>query len=141
MQVCSDSLLHPVLRYRLTVEDMDITTTTATAETEDWVPHSCTLPTAEQPVRVREFDDLFASSLRSVERPSATLLRLTIDASAQATAADLTDRETGCCSFFSFTFGQPDDGQVGLDVTVPAAHADVLAALASRAASLAGITD
>lgn len=119
---------------------MDITTTTATHENGDWVPHSCSLPTAEQPVRVQEFDDLFATSLRSVAQPSPTLLRLTIDASAQATAVDLTERETGCCSFFTFAFAQPDHGMVRLDVTVPDAHADVLQALASRAASLAGLT-
>lgn len=119
---------------------MDTTTTTATPDNGGWVPHSCTLPTAEQPVRVREFDDLFANSLRFVALSSPTLLRLTIDASAQATAADLTERETGCCSFFTFTFGEPVDGQVGLDVTVPDAHADVLDALASRAASMAGLT-
>ena len=119
---------------------MDTTTTWSTPDNSEWVPQSCTLPTAEQPVRVQEFDALFANSLRSVEQPSATELRLTIDASAQATAADLTERETGCCSFLTFTFGQPNDGQVGLDVTVPDAHTDVLAALVSRAACLAGLT-
>lgn len=119
---------------------MNITTVSTESENQDWVPYACTLPTAEQPMRVQEFDDLFANSLRSVEQPSPTQLRLTIDASAQPTAADLTERETGCCSFFAFTFGEPDDGQVGLDVTVPDARADVLQALASRAASLAGLT-
>ena len=133
-----ESRLHPVPGYRLTVEHMDATTTVSTHESDDWVPHSCTLPTADQPVRVREFDELFARALHGIEQPNPTLLRLTLDASEQSTAADLTARETGCCSFFGFTFGEPSDGQVDLEVTVPDAHADVLAALASRAASLAG---
>lgn len=133
------SWLHPILGYRLTVEGMHYTTTAS--ESQEWVPQSCTLPTAEQPVRVREFDDLFARSLHSVEQVDQTQLRLTIDASAEGTASELTERETGCCSFFTFTFGQADDGRVVIDVTVPAAHTDVLTTLASRAASIAGLTD
>ena len=133
------SWLHPILGYRLTVEGMHYTTTAS--ESQEWVPHSCTLPSAEQPVRVREFDDLFANSLRSVEQVDPTQLRLTIDASAEGTASELTERETSCCSFFAFAFGHADDGRVVIDVTVSAAHTDVLAALASRAASIAGFTD
>ena len=38
-----------------------------------WAPvDACTLPTAEQPLRVAEWDGLFAESLRAVERPDAT---------------------------------------------------------------------
>jgi hypothetical protein len=34
-----------------------------------WAPvDACTLPTADQPLRVAEWDDLFATSLRAVER-------------------------------------------------------------------------
>jgi hypothetical protein len=42
----------------------------------DWVPAACTLPTAEQPLRVAEFDDLFATSVRAVDRVGPTVLRL-----------------------------------------------------------------
>jgi hypothetical protein len=31
-----------------------------------WVPDACTLPTEEVPLRVAEFDALFASTLRRV---------------------------------------------------------------------------
>lgn len=36
---------------------------------EEWVSSACTLPTTEQPTRVAEFDGLFASALRTMERP------------------------------------------------------------------------
>lgn len=44
----------------------------------DWVPAACTLPTPEQPLRVAEFDALFAASSRRVERLTPTHLRLTL---------------------------------------------------------------
>ncbi|MEV4838269.1 hypothetical protein AB0K05_27425 [Nonomuraea sp. NPDC049486] len=37
-----------------------------------WVPSACTLPTAEQPLRVAEFDALFADAVRAVARPDRT---------------------------------------------------------------------
>ncbi|MEV6153769.1 hypothetical protein AB0L53_25835 [Nonomuraea sp. NPDC052129] len=33
---------------------------------QQWVPSECTLPTAEQPLRVAEFDALFAEVVRAV---------------------------------------------------------------------------
>ena len=35
-----------------------------------WVPIDCTLPTTQQPLRVAEFDTLFATALRRVSRPT-----------------------------------------------------------------------
>jgi len=35
---------------------------------EIWAPEACTLPTAERPFRVTEFDDLFSTSLRGAVR-------------------------------------------------------------------------
>jgi hypothetical protein len=104
--------------------------------TEDraWVPDACTLPTVERPLRLAEFDDLFATALRGQRRLSATTLRWDLDATAEATARDLTGRESGCCSFFSFTF-HPGGGVLQLDVEVPAAQVAVLDALADRAAA------
>ncbi len=96
---------------------------------ENWAPEVCTLPTAEVPLRIAEFDDLFASGLRGLERQAPTELRLTLDAAFEAWARDLTARETDCCSFFGFTFTPGLDGEVHLQVTVPAAHTDVLDAL------------
>ncbi len=103
----------------------------------DWVPQTCTLPTAERPLRVGEFDALFAAALRGVVRVGPTRLRLSLDGSdeVEATARELTARETECCSFFGFTLARRGDA-VEVDVTVPVEHADVLTALAKRAATV-----
>lgn len=105
----------------------------ALAQPDDWVPQACTLPTAERPLRVAEFDDLFATSLHGIARLTPTQLQLHLDAAVDATARDLTTRETSCCSFLAFEFTTGPAGQLLLDVTVPQAHVDVLDALAVRA--------
>jgi hypothetical protein len=93
---------------------------------------ACTLPTADRPLRVAEFDDLFANALRGQQRLSPTWLRWHLEPAASSFARDLTARESACCSFFSFDFA-PDGALLRLDVQVPAAHAAVLDALAGRA--------
>lgn len=99
-----------------------------------WAPDACTLPTVEQPLRVAEFDDLFATSARGFDRPEPTRLRITLDASPEVAgrAANLMMRESGCCSFFGFALSA-SGGELHLDVTVPAAHVDVLDELHERA--------
>ena len=52
-------------------------------------------------------------------------------------AAELVTAETACCSFFTFTL-TATVGQLVLDIDVPAAYADVLDALAARAAAVTG---
>jgi hypothetical protein len=96
------------------------------------VPGSCTLPMAERPLRLAEFDDLFGTYLRGQQRLSPVLLRLLLDPAAEEAARDLTGRESACCSFFSFVFS-PADGAVQLDVGVPATRVRVLDVLAARA--------
>lgn len=105
-----------------------------TSDDQVWVPEACTLPTVERPLRLAEFDDLFATALRGQQRLSATALRWRLDPAAEATARDLTGRESSCCSFFSFTVARDGDA-VRLDVEVPGAHVEVLDALAGRAAA------
>jgi thioredoxin len=100
-----------------------------------WAPvDACTLPTAQQPLREAEFDALFATALRSVERPEPQWLRLTLDGDADAEAAvrDLTARESSCCSFFDFQLTAAD-GALTLDVRVPEARVEVLDGLARQA--------
>jgi hypothetical protein len=104
---------------------------------EGWVPQACTLPTIERPLRRAEFDSLFATALRAQQRVAPTRLRWTLDPAAEDLARDLTARETGCCSFFTFTFALSAD-VVHVDVEVPASHVDVLDALADHAAAMAG---
>ncbi|MGV9772454.1 hypothetical protein [Streptosporangium sp. NPDC003464] len=64
-----------------------------------WAPSACTLPTAEQPLRVAEFDALFADAVQGVARPERTRLRLELVFSPDnaARTAELTARENGCC--------------------------------------------
>jgi hypothetical protein len=106
----------------------------STTEYDGRVPEACTLPAAERPLRLAEFDDLFSTALRGQQRVSATALRWDLDPAAEATVRDLAARESSCCSFFSITI-HPGDGALRLDVEVPAAHVAVLDALAERAAA------
>lgn len=96
-----------------------------------WVPAGCTLPTEEQPMRVAEFDALFADAVIAVERVDTARLRLGLRPEAAGRAAELAVRETGCCSFFRFAL-TVDDGRVLLDVSVPASHLGVLDAIRAR---------
>lgn len=103
----------------------------------DWVAEeACTLPTAERPLRVAEFDALFAKRLVRVERQSSTHARIELQSGDEtvALAQDLTERETACCSFFSFTVNGTDDATT-IDVGVPDSRAEVLEALVTRAES------
>ncbi len=99
------------------------------------VPDACTLPTEQVPLRVAEFDDLFANALRSLQRPEPGWLRLGLDPAPQveATVADLAARETECCSFFDFTLHRSNEGQLWLDVRVPAGREPILDAIARQA--------
>src|SRR3954469_5815614 len=99
-----------------------------TTDDQIWVPEACTLPTAERPLRLEEFDVLFATALRGQQRLSPTMLRWRLAPTAAPTVLDLTARETECCSFIAFAMTANDEA-VSVDVKVPAAHVDVLDAL------------
>ena len=106
------------------------------------IPDACTLPTAERPLRLAEFDALFTTAVRAVDtlEPTHAQVRLTGPAGLGATVRDLADREARCCSFFEFTVvdGPTTDGEeVTLDIRVPERYADVLASLVDLAWSLA----
>jgi hypothetical protein len=102
-----------------------------------WVPDACTLPTAERPLRVAEFDALFAEHLQTVTRIDPTTTDLILAADAQSTAADLTQRETACCSFFHFDLTPADPGHLRLRIAVPPTQTAVLDALTIRAVKAA----
>ncbi|PZS34960.1 MAG: hypothetical protein DLM59_03755 [Pseudonocardiales bacterium] len=104
---------------------------------QSWVPEACTLPSVEQPLRVAEFDALFAVHLHTAHRVSDTRLRLILDPSAEDRARDLTARETACCSFFTFTVTEAGS-ELLVDVAVPAGQVEVLDALAARAQTRRG---
>lgn len=100
-----------------------------------WVDvQACTLPTVERPLRLAEFDAVFADHLVEVTEQSGTsaALQFTGGIDVSGTLADLAARESQCCSFFEFELTDDNDS-IRLDVSVPPAHADVLTALVERA--------
>jgi len=106
---------------------------------DDLLPTACTLPTAQQPLRRAEFDDLFAGDVLSVSQVSPLQVRLELrpDAEVAARAASLAAKETGCCSFF--TFGLTiTDGTVSVTVSTEKEHGTVLAAFGARAQAKVG---
>ncbi|MEV4703283.1 hypothetical protein [Actinoplanes sp. NPDC049316] len=112
-----------------------------TTTDQAWAPAACTLPTAERPLRVAEFDALFASAARHIDAvtPTHAVIRLAGPPGLEATVRDLTARETACCSFFTFTVTATPSAageEVTLHVDVPAEHTDVLQALTRRAAAV-----
>lgn len=114
---------------------------TMTNDEQVWVPRACTLPTADRPLRLAEFDDLFATAVRGVEalHPTHARLRLAGPAGLEARLRDLTARENECCCFIAFTItAQPaiDGEAMVLDVEVPSAHADVLECFVQRASTI-----
>ena len=98
------------------------------------IVQGCTLPTADRPLRIAEFDQLFSTVLTAQTRPSPEVLRWSLDPRAEAVARDLAARETQCCSFFAFTFASEGE-TLQMDVRVRAVQTEVLDALAARAAA------
>lgn len=108
--------------------------------TAAWVPQSCSLPSVEQPLRIKEFDELFASALRGLVRPTPTRLRLILDREAETAARELAARESDCCSFFVFSFvANTVDDEISFEVGVPSEYIAVLDALAARAAARSAV--
>ena len=98
-----------------------------------WVPEACTLPTAEQPLRVAEFAGLFAEAVTAVHRDAPTRLRLEFDASARGEVEGLAEAESRCCSFFTFTFTDRTAERFTVTVDVPGSQTAVLDGLESTA--------
>lgn len=97
---------------------------------------ACTMPTAERPLRLAEFDDLFATAVRAVEHSGTDVrMRLTGAEGLADRVRDLAARETECCSFFAFTV-DGTDADLTLDISVPQARQEILDALAARAQEL-----
>ena len=93
-------------------------------------PEACTLPTVERPLRIAEFDRLFATAAAPVERLGPQIARIVLPPRPElaADAANLVVRETQCCSFFAFAL-TATGGRLHLDVTVPENQIEVLDAI------------
>ncbi|MFI6320214.1 hypothetical protein ACIBG8_21960 [Nonomuraea sp. NPDC050556] len=87
---------------------------------------ACTLPSAERPTRVAEFETLFGQATGAEHRPGG--LRLVFGVELAAKVADLAARESGCCSFFTFTMKITGE-ELSLDIAGPE---DIVAALAAK---------
>ena len=98
-----------------------------------WVSPDCTLPSAEQPLRVAEFDALFDAALLGATRTSDTSLLIELTGPDDV-VRDLAARESECCSFFTFDIVSPTTDLVTMRISVPAAHSTVLDALELRLA-------
>jgi len=107
---------------------------------QSWVPAACTLPTVEQPLRAKEFDDLFREAVTAVHRIDAQRAKLALRPEPQvaARAADLAVRETQCCSFFGLALSATG-GELTLVITAPPDQVAVLDALVDRARAAAGL--
>ena len=94
---------------------------------------ACTMPTVDRPLRLAEFDSLFADAVRSVAYEGDQVrMHLTGPAGLRERVRDLAERETACCSFFSFVIdGETDD--LTLEIAVPREHRRILEGLAQRA--------
>jgi hypothetical protein len=105
----------------------------------------CTLPTAAQPFRLLEFDELFHRQVhppRWIEPHRVEFTFANVEG-LHAEVSDLVAREAGCCSFFDFAIDQQtepvtNDNHLVLKVGVPATRDDVLLALTERAATAIG---
>ena len=97
---------------------------------------ACTLPTVERPLRLAEFDALFTEAVRSVQSDEGRVrMRLIGGDGLRERVRDLADRESACCTFFTFVVDGTETNVI-LEITVPPERRDILTALADRAARL-----
>ncbi|MEU9213472.1 hypothetical protein AB0D27_37615 [Streptomyces sp. NPDC048415] len=91
----------------------------------------------ERPLRVAEWDALFAKWLIGVAQPQPLTLGLGLGLGlgledgpgGTDQARDLAEREGGCCSFFTFAVAPGENG-IRLGISVDHVHEPVLDALA-----------
>jgi hypothetical protein len=95
---------------------------------------ACTLPTVDRPTRLAEFDSLFTDSARNVTRDRDGVVRIRLSGTTGLTeqVRNLAQRETECCSFFTFVIDGVDE-DLTLAVSVPPERRAILDALADRA--------
>ncbi len=94
-----------------------------------WIPDTCTLPTGDRPLRLAEWDALFASAVTAVSRTGASSLLLTL--AGPDGVEDLVARESTCCQVFAFTVTEAT-----LTIDAPPSCADLIDAIAERAEGL-----
>ena len=99
---------------------------------------ACTMPTAERPLRLAEFDALFATAVRRGERRGSDVrMYLTGEEGLVEQVRDLAERETSCCSFLTFALVGPDQDPT-LDISVPPARNSGSGSRSRRAGGASG---
>ncbi len=93
---------------------------------------ACTLPTVDRPLRLAEFDALFALVTSVDHEGHVARLHLSGPPTLHEQVIDLTERESQCCSFFTFAV-DGTESEVDLRITAPAPRAAIVAALVARA--------
>jgi hypothetical protein len=98
------------------------------------VPIACTLNVEDAHDRIGEWRAFFSEHTDRVESngPTSGAVRLLGRAESVAVAADLAQREVGCCAFFAFAL-QLRDGRWWLEVSVPPDAAPTLSDFLSMA--------
>lgn len=93
---------------------------------------SCTLPTADRPLRLAEFEALFATAVDRVDR-QGHIVRMHLSGSDGVVekVRHLAEREMSCCPFFAFTIAGTDQ-DLTVEISVPPAHQEVLDDLVQR---------
>lgn len=104
---------------------------------DDWTSAACTLPTIERPLRLGEFDALFAEDLLAVNvlTPTSAQFTLRLAPEVAGRAAHLATKESRCCSFFHFDL-TITSAALTLTVNADHPHEPVMAALVNRAVVL-----
>ncbi len=98
----------------------------------DWAPDDCTLPTAERPLRVAEFDEFFTVVLR-FDRPQPTRLDLVLPRDAEATDRYLADRKANAARSSRSASNRTAEDVV-MHIGVPSARVKILDAIEARIA-------
>jgi hypothetical protein len=104
------------------------------------IANFCTLPTAAQPMRLIEWDELFHRQVDAPNLIGPHRVEFTF-ASAEGLYAEVSDliaRESECCSFFDFVLERRaeyagNEDRLVLQVGVPASRDHVLRAFRERA--------
>jgi hypothetical protein len=122
-------------RWRRTATRLNVVTMGTSTDPQS-APADCSLSPAGRQARAAEFSAMFAETVRRIERPERTRLRLELEPgpAVASRVAELAAAETSCCSFFTFTLTAAA-GSLVLDVAVPSTRLPVLDALAERAAA------
>lgn len=99
---------------------------------------ACTLPVADRPIRLAEFEALVVPAVRRVDRHGRTVrMHLSGTDGLFDKVHDLAEREMSCCSFFAFAI-EGTDQDLTVDISAPPARQEILDDLLRRVRERSG---